>query len=325
MRTPAVGPLRDTYCDPTTLPGELEILERLLPRLVGSAGEVWAGDDAAVVPGVDGPMLLCADAVVAGIHADLALVGLDDFGWKAVAVNVSDIAAMGGHPRWVVVTVSGPLADTDVDLLYDGILAAAAEYGCPVVGGDITSAPVLVVSVAMVGDMEGGAEPVLRSGARPGDTVLVTGPLGGSAAGLELLRSGRADDSPELVAAHRRPRARVVEGAAARRGGATAMIDVSDGLALDISRLAAASGVGIELDRVPVAPGVEAASGDAQAMALGGGEDYELAFTATDPDRVEVVFAAAGLRPPLRIGRCSPGSGLYLRGEPLEAAGWEHR
>lgn len=270
-------------------------------------------------------MLLCADAVVAGIHGDLSLVGLDDFGWKAIAVNASDIAAMGGRPRWAVVTVSGPLADTDIDLLYDGVLAAATEYGCPVVGGDITAAPVLVVSVAMVGDIEDGPGPVMRTGARPGDTVLVTGPLGGSAAGLELLRSGRPDEGPDLVAAHRRPRARVVEGATARRGGASAMIDVSDGLSLDLGRLASGSGVGIDLDRVPVVPGAEVAGGNGEAMALGGGEDYELAFTATDPDRVELAFARAGLGPPLRIGRCSPGQGLRLRGEPLKPTGWEHR
>src|SRR5215210_1561788 len=131
---------------------EFALIERLRQRLVGPPDQIWVGDDVAVVPGPKGAMLLAADAVVAGIHADLTLVGLDDMGWKAMVANVSDIAAVGGRPCCAVVTVAGPLGTIDFDLLYDGLTAASAAYGCPIVGGDLTSSATLVVSVAIVGD-----------------------------------------------------------------------------------------------------------------------------------------------------------------------------
>ena len=297
--------------------GELAALDWLRRRLPGPPpGETWVGDDAAVVRGSPGWLLLAADLVVAGVHADLELVSVADLGWKAMAVNVSDIAAMGGGPGHALVSVAGP-PGTDLGALYDGLTAAATEYGCPVVGGDLSAADVLVVSVAVTGTVEpDGPAPVLRSGARAGDAVLVTGPLGGSAAGLAALRAGRA--GPATVR-HRRPRARVAEGRAARLAGATAMIDVSDGLGLDLWRVAEASGVGMALDAVPVAEGATVDD------ALGGGEDYELAFTAPDPDRVRAAFAAAGLAEPVVLGTCTPGAGrLVLAGEPLAPRGYEH-
>jgi thiamine-monophosphate kinase len=286
------------------------------------------GDDVAVVPGPNGAMLLAADAVVAGVHADLTLVGLDDMGWKAMVANVSDIAAVGGRPCCAVVTVAGPLGSIDFDLLYDGLTDASAAYGCPIVGGDLTSAPTLVVSVAIVGD--GGGEelpaPVLRSGAQAGDTIFVTGPLGSSAAGLHLLQTARVSEAPDLILAHRRPRARLDEGTAARMAGATAMIDVSDGLAADLRHIANGSGVGVVLDRVPVAIGVNRVSNDPESMALGGGEDFELLFTAPDADLVETTFAERGLGKPLRIGRCTAEAGeRRLRDGDLPVAGWEHK
>jgi thiamine-monophosphate kinase len=294
---------------------------------VGPAGQTWVGDDVAVVPGPSGPMLLAADAVVAGVHADLALVGLDDMGWKAIVANVSDVAAVGGRPCCVVVTVAGPLGELDVDLLYDGLVAASDAYECPIVGGDLSGSATLVVSVAIVGDGGGeDAPPVLRSGAQPGDTLFVTGPLGSSAAGLQLLRTGRLSEAPDLVLSHRRPRARLDEGTAARVAGATAMIDVSDGLAADLRHVADASGVGVVLDRVPVAIGVSRVSDDPESLALGGGEDYELLFAAPDPDRVEALFAERGLGIPLRIGRCTDDPAeRRLRDADLPVLGWEHR
>jgi len=296
-------------------------------RLAGPAGQTWIGDDVAVVPSPSGRLLLAADAVVAGVHTDLALLGLDDMGWKAMVANVSDIAAVGGRPSYALVTVAGPLAQIDFDLLYDGLIEASNAYSCPIVGGDLSSAAHLVVSVAIVGDA-GTAPPgpVLRSGARPGDTLFVTGPLGSSAAGLALLRAGGTTDGPELIQAHRRPRARLAEGAAARAAGATAMIDVSDGLAADLRHLADASGVGVVLDRVPVAIGVGRVVDDAEAAALGGGEDYELVFAAPDPARVETIFAELGLGKPLRIGTCTADPAeRRLREGALPALGWEHR
>ena len=281
----------------------------------------------AVVPGPSGRLLLAADAVVAGVHADLDLVGLDDLGWKAVVANVSDLAAVGGRPGYAVVTVAGPLARLDFDTLYAGLLAAADAYECPVVGGDLSSSPVLVVSVAVTGDA--GTEPpgpVLRSGAAPGDILFVTGPCGASAAGLALLQTGRAGEAPDLALAHRRPRARLDEGTAARLAGATAMIDVSDGLAADLRHLADASGVGVVVDHVPVAIGLNRFSDDPEALALAGGEDYELVFSAPDPDRVEATFSDLGLGKPIRIGRCtSDPAERRLRDRELPKVGWEHR
>jgi thiamine-monophosphate kinase len=297
--------------------GEFAAIDRLRRALpTPGPGETWIGDDAAVVraPG-GGWLLLAADTLVAGVHADLALTGLDDFGWKAVAVNVSDIAAMGGRPLHALVTVAGP-PDTGLDLLYRGIAAAAAAYHCPVVGGDLANAPVLVLTVAVTGTFEGA--PLLRSGASPGDLVYVTGPLGLAAAGLRLLKEGKLAPAAALDA-HRRPAAEVAAGLAARAAGATAMIDISDGLAADLGHLAEASGVGLALTELPV--------GDAATLdeALTGGEDYVLAFTAADPARVGEAFA--GLPAPICVGRCTDDAATRtIGGRPLPAAGgWEHR
>lgn len=316
--------------------GELAAIERLRRALPPPPpGETWIGDDAAVVapPGAAGAgLLLAADLVVAGVHADLGLVGLDDLGWKALAVNVSDIAAMGARPAHALVTVAGP-PGTRLEAIYEGLSAAASRWGCALVGGDLANSTELVVSVAITGAVppDAGWGPVLRSGARPGDGLFVTGPLGSSAAGLRVLRSlGRPGGarwgpvppdpvSRALAERHRRPLARVEEGLAAAAGGARAMIDVSDGLAADLRHLARASGVGLALERVPVAEGAT------EEDALGGGEDYELAFAAPDGEAVLSSFASAGLAAPLRIGTCtaSPGEHL-LRGGELPRVGWQH-
>jgi thiamine-monophosphate kinase len=298
--------------------GELEAVERIAALLPSPPpGETWIGDDAAVLSSPGPAMLLATDALVAGVHADLSLVGVEDFGWKALAVNVSDLAAMGGRPLHAVVVVAGPSA-TDLDGLYRGLADAAAEYRCPVVGGDLANAPVLVVSVAVTGTTDG-RRPVLRSGARAGHFVFVTGPLGASAAGLRALQAGGAEAPPQQTRPHRRPVARLAEGQAVACAGGSAMIDVSDGLALDLGRLADASSVGMALERVPVAPGATLED------ALGGGEDYELLFCAPD-EGVVAAFAERGLRPPFRIGTCTSEAGrLSLEGEPIGRTGFEHR
>lgn len=303
--------------------GELAAIERI--RLILSdrppAGETWIGDDAAVIStaALGHHLLLATDAVVGGVHADLGLVGLDDFGWKALAAAVSDIAAMGGRPSHALVSVIGP-PDTDLGLLYHGLSEASRHWSCPIVGGDLVSAPTLVVSVAVTGVAPDGARPILRSGARAGDLLFVTGALGASAAGLACLRSGQLDpQGQQLARAHRRPLARVAEGLAAVAGGATAMIDVSDGLATDLGHLADASGTGFELDGIPVAAGAS------EADALGGGEDYELIFAAPDAEVVATAFIAAHLRTPLALGRLTPErSARWLRGEQMDVLGWEH-
>jgi len=319
--------------------GELAAIKRirqLLPQ--PPDGETWIGDDAAVVSAPAGePLLLAADTVVEGVHFDFDLVDASDVGWKALAVNVSDIAAMGGFPMQALVTVVGATAAV-LDDLVSGLAEAAAAYGCSIVGGDLSSGPCLMVSVAITGTT-GDRAAVLRSNARPGDVLFVTGALGASAAGLRVLReqdrrrrAGRpgpvearqAEGATEvvsgLVAAYRRPVARLTEGLAASVAGATAMIDVSDGLGVDLDHLATESRVGVVMDTVPIA------NGATREEALAGGEDYELVFAASDPVAVNSAFAAAGLRPPIQIGACVSDPTLRrLNDAPLAAAGWEHR
>lgn len=289
-------------------------------------GETWIGDDAAVVvlgpPGGTGRAVLATDLVVEGVHVDLGLCTLDDVGYKAVMVTLSDLAAMGARASHLLVSIAAPTG-TDLDLLGAGLADAAREARCVIVGGDLSTGPALVVSTAAVGLLAAGPGPLLRSGARPGDRLLVTGALGRSAAGLRLLRSGTPADNPpgpELMSAHRRPVARLAEGEVARLGGATAAIDISDGLAADLRHLAGSSGVGAALDRLPVADGATGAE------ALGGGEDYELLIATPDPDRLVEAFGSAGLRPPVDIGACTGRPGVTtLAGDLLPEVGWRHR
>ena len=309
---------------------EDETLERIRHTLGGGIEAGGLRDDAAVlaVPG-GGPVVVSVDSVVDGVHVDLALCSPPDVGWKALMGALSDLAAMGARPLGALVALCVPEAagGGEVTLgVMEGVAEASQASGCPVVGGDVSAAGVLVVSVTVMGTL-GGGTPVLRSGAAAGDAILVTGPFGGSAAGLRVLRSGAevAGLDPvqaALAAAYRRPVARLAEGEAARGAGASALIDVSDGLALDLHRLADASGVGFILDSVPVAEGAT------QDDALGGGEDYELVVV-LGPGQVEAMersWAGAGLRPLRRIGVVTADPvQRTLGGRDLAQLGWQHR
>jgi thiamine-monophosphate kinase len=271
-------------------------------------------DDAAVldVPG-GGPLVVSVDSVVAGVHVDLALCSPPDVGWKALMGALSDLAAMGARPLGALVAlcVPGPGGDGELALgVMEGVAEASAACGCPVVGGDVSAAAELVVAVTVMGTVDGGV-PVGRKGAIDGDAVLVTGPCGGSAAGL---RRGGGD-------AYRRPVARLGEGTAARVAGAHAMIDVSDGLALDLHRLADASEVGFMLESVPVADGAT------REEALAGGEDYELVMAVGEAEVGVLMdeFEAAGLRRPSRIGTVTGDAAVRtLGGQDLGRLGWQH-
>jgi thiamine-monophosphate kinase len=292
---------------------------------------VWIGDDAAVLRAGPGPLVVTTDLCVAGVHGDLTLIGLDDLGWRALAAAVSDVAAMGARPQGAVVGVAAP-GTTDLDLLYDGVAGAAEAHGCPVVGGDLSNSAEVVLAVAVTGHIVGYRAgvpgPVLRGGARAGDQLFVTGALGAAAAGLRILRARRdappgtaprSDTELALELAHRRPRARLVEGETARVAGVSAMIDVSDGFLADLGHLADASGVGFRLDEVPVCEGATTDE------ALGGGEDYELVVATPDPARLVAAFAEAGLRPPRPVGTCTAAPDeRTLAGKPAPALGWQH-
>ena len=275
------------------------------------------GDDAAVLAPFVGEALISTDVAVLGVHLDANLFPLEDLGFKAVASAVSDLAAMGGRPRGAVVAVGSP-PGTDLEELHRGIADAASMTDCPIVGGDLTRSHDVSVAVTVFGECPGRGA-VLRSGARAGDELLVTGALGRSAAGLRRRRAG-APLEDELVVAHRRPWPRVNEGIAARSSGAHAMMDLSDGLGIDLHRLADASRVGFALEYLPVAPGATPEE------AISGGEDYELLIATDDAARLRLIFHDRGLRAPITIGRvvASPLERTY-EGAVFERRGWQHQ
>ena len=290
--------------------GEFEALSRLSGRLgEPPAGEVWAGDDGAVL---EGGLVVATDPMVEGVHFLRSLTTVADAGWKAVARNVSDVAAMGAVPWRCVVSVVGA-GEADLATLYDGLLGAASHWACPVVGGDLASGPSLVVTVTILGRLPERAPPLLRSGARAGDGIYVSSPLGRGAAGLRHLREDAAASSP-AAAWYARPRPSVEAALAARAAGATGAIDVSDGLAQDLDHLARASGVGLRLEDVPVAEGATLED------ALHGGDDYHLAFCCPDPP------VGAAPIPGIRVGTCTadPNERTF-GGAALASTGWQHQ
>jgi thiamine-monophosphate kinase len=323
--------------------GEFGLIERLVSRLgAGEDGVVLGpGDDAAAVR-LEGTTLATADLLLEGVHFDFAFSGAEDVGWKALAVNVSDIAAMGGVPRYALVSLGAPAATpvATLEALYDGIGECARAFGVSVVGGDTVGADRLIVSVAVLGEA-GRAGVVTRGGARSGDVVCVTGSLGGAGAGLRLLRAANEDRGatelldlyPSLALAHRRPTPRVREGMAAAAAGATAMIDVSDGLAADVGHLGEASDVGVELhaSSVPLAEGVEQVASwagiPASNLALGGGDDYELAI-AIPPAQVSALAEALAPTHVTPVAELTGEARLVLESDgtrrELAGLGWDH-
>lgn len=301
--------------------------------------EIGIGDDAAVIALGD-RALACHDILVEGVHFRRETATLGAIGHKAVTVNLSDIAAMGGVPRAMLVGLTIPprgFGPDDLAALYAGMEEAAAPHGVTIAGGDTTGGPVLTLGVTMLGALPHGGRPLTRAGACAGDLLCVTGVLGAAAAGLMLLE-GTVDaralarvDADALIRAHLTPAARLVEGRTLAWCGAHAGIDISDGLALDASRLAAESGLAavIDLDAIPVAPGVAqvaaAAGREADLFAATGGEDYEL-LTAIPPELVAGI--ARRLPGPLTpVGRLRPGAGIEMhrRGRLVSAPslGWE--
>ncbi len=326
--------------------GELGLIRRIRDRAARGAQtgvRTGIGDDTAVLAVTPGASLLATtDLVVEDVHFRRATASPADIGWKAMMVNVSDIAAMGGEPRYALVglAVPGTTPPDDIDAFYEGMHDAAARHGVAIVGGDTSASPRgWCIDVTLLGEHTG--TPRLRSAARPGDAIAVTGSLGHSAAGLALLEAGAAElpaeTSRDLVRAHLRPRARVDEGRwLGRAPGVHAMMDVSDGIATDLGHICRESGVGarVRLDRLPVSAGVREAARalgrDAADWAAAGGEDYELLVTCA-ADAVDALARGLGLATGTAltvIGEVEAGEGVHwvgAGGAPASVrAGYEH-
>jgi thiamine-monophosphate kinase len=299
-------------------------LARIFPRLPAAAEAlVGPGDDAAVMRAPDGRFVVTTDMMVHGPDFRLAWSTPHDLGWKAAATNLSDVAAMGARPTALVVAIAAPreLGASLFDGIADGLRDACAALapGCGVVGGDLSASSVLTIAVTAFGDLEDRA-PVLRSGAKIGDVVALAGELGLAARGLALLfaEGVGADGVPNVELAARvrskhpvavdaqlAPRPPISAGVEASRSGATAMMDISDGLLLDAGRLARASGVSLDLESAQLGSDVS--------LALGGGEDHGLLACFPPGRPLPRAFRA--------IGRVVAGEGIRVDGQSSRAEG----
>ena len=314
--------------------GEFGLINRIRARQreYGEDVVVGIGDDCAVLSRGSILEVLTTDCLVEGTHYRPGWLGMEDVGWKSLAVNVSDVAAMGAVPRHALVTlfIPGGMTSGDIDRLYDGIESCAAETGVAIVGGDIvrTIGP-FAVSVTLSGTCERD-ELVLRSGAREGDIVVVSGMLGDARVGMEHLKAGREPRSPAsqyAISRFKRPMPRHREARAiVKKLQPTSMIDISDGLVSDLWHILEMSKMGAVLyaGAVPVGEGVSDWFGgnreEALSLAIGAGEDYELLFTVDEKREGELgeVESATGLKL-TPIGRTAPKkAGLKLIGDDFE-------
>lgn len=330
--------------------GEDAFLEKLrdwLPAMARqtTTAETGIGDDAAVLFDKSGKpeLLMSCDLLIQGHHFTLETISPEFLGRKSLAVNISDIAAMGGIPRCAVISLGLP-GDTDLEFLdrfYKAANGIASEFGMRIVGGDTTASPVLVIDVAILGDIPEGTAPRLRSGAEPGQQIAVTGTLGDSGAGLDIILKNtdyRNEDLKFLVERHFNPTPRVRAGQVIAANEPGAMCDLSDGLSLDLSRICRASGCGAVVDAGKIPLGsqlIHYADNDlnkALNFALNSGEDYELLFTASPEDMQEIAGQLSGTGGVgcTVIGEVIPESNKVIirdsdgREYPLSVAGFDH-
>jgi len=306
---------------------EFEVIRRISDALPAAPPEVLVpvGDDCAVLRLGEKLWVAAADMLVSGHHFE-DWAEPEDVGYKAVAVNVSDVAAMGGTPRFVLSSGGAPDPETTLRC-FRGVMEACEAFGVYPLGGDTTRAGALTVDVSILGELS--APPVLRSGARPGDLLAVTGELGASAAGFLALEEG-VEGAERLVRKHLRPAPRVAAGRTAARLGVGAMIDLSDGLASDVRHVCERSGVGCRLDLglLPVADDTrrlaQALGRDPERLAATGGEDYELLLAAPEAGMREL---AGSIDVPLTVvGEVTEKDVVFVRdSEPAgDLSGWDH-
>jgi thiamine-monophosphate kinase len=320
--------------------GLIEILAKMVQKSRNEKFPGWKrlaagiGDDAAAWKSLGLTTLATTDCLVQDVHFRLGETAWRDLGWKALAVNLSDIAAMGGRAGYALVTLGLP-ADTEVEdivELYEGMLELGNRHGVVIAGGDMTSSRTLFISLAVTG--RAGEQLLRRSNARPGDLIAVTGYTGLAAAGLKLIsESGStSDEDAPLRQAFLKPLPRLHEGALILKSGGHTAIDISDGLLADLGHICRASKVGARLDlnRVPLHPALcRAFPSQALDMALGGGEDYELLFTAS-AGTIEKVKAGTTL-PVSVIGEITADNPGFVRsidaagqGYKVGKTGWDH-
>jgi thiamine-monophosphate kinase len=297
---------------------------------------VGIGDDAAAWPGDNNIQLATTDTLVEGIHFDLDIINWEELGWKALAVNLSDIAAMGGIPKYALLSLALPsdLEVEDISKFTNSMMHLAQEFGVAIIGGDVATAPNVVITVTIIGRSKGKAI-LKRSTASSGEQIAVTGYLGLSAAGLEIFK-GKTISDPEIInilrRAHLQPLPRVKEGQILVEQGVKTAIDVSDGLVADLGHICESSEVNakIKIEQVPVHPVITANFPNHQELALYGGEDYEILFTA---DEATVARAKLALNCPVTIiGDITkeklPTRVTVVDGKgniiPYKKGGWEH-
>ena len=334
--------------------GEFGVIERLnrmvVRRRAGNEAVsafpllVDTGDDTAVWQAGEGRELFTTDTMVEGVHFTPVTTPWRDLGWKAIASNISDVASMGGLPTYALITLGLPPETmvSHIEEMYRGMLEIGAEYGMGVVGGDIVRSPVFFVTTALTGVTL--RPPLLRSTARPGDAVAVSGWLGSSAGGLRLMLDAELAEGPDAIgeaadflrSAHRRPAPAVQAGQVLSQAGIETAMDVSDGLVDDLGKLCAASVVAarVNASAVPTHPLLrQQFPEECLSLALGGGEDYVLLFTGP-PDMMEPLIPQLGegaavigsIVPPEELG--GPGCVAVVddtgRELSLSGGGWDH-
>ncbi|HEX7363896.1 MAG TPA: thiamine-phosphate kinase, partial [Dehalococcoidia bacterium] len=322
--------------------GLIELLAEIVDRTKNSKDASWQrlligiGDDAAAWQVDGGIQLATTDSLVQDTHFDPNIITWEELGWKAIAVNLSDIAAMGGVPKYALISLAlpGDLETNNVSSLYQGMAQIASRFGVAIVGGNIASANKTIINVTVLGSLES-APALTRSAAVPGDRIAVTGYLGLSAAGLRMLKQNLkfdAETAQLLRQAHSKPMPRVDEGQILLRHGVKAAMDISDGLIADLTHICQASKVSarINQNKLLIHPALKNNfKSDFLQLVLSGGEDYELLFTASNQviNRVKKAVSC----PVTIIGEITGEKPWHVnlvddngRSFPRQKAGWEH-